>query len=125
VRSRALIQVTLCGCALPIVLFVVAVIVDSRALALAALVAGLFTPTMGHLIYRRILFTRGFTLRLIVGGIGGLVAAGAARERDLGTALGLAFVVGLLALAGFVIGAIFDLVDSARAVDGATRSRQA
>jgi hypothetical protein len=49
---------------------------------------GIFTPTMGHWIYRRIVFTRGLVLRLIVG------------------------------LAGFVTGAILDLIDSARAVDG-------
>jgi hypothetical protein len=124
VPSRALIRVTICGCALPVVMFVVAVLVDSKPLAATALAAALFTPTMGHLLYRRILFTRGFTLRLVVAGIGGLIVAGATRERDLGTALGLVFVFGLLALAGFVTGAIFDLIDSARAVDSATKSRQ-
>jgi hypothetical protein len=81
------------------VIFVVAVIADRKALAIVALVAGLFTPDDGSCCVARRRHQRP----------GGGGRHSRARPRD---GAGARVVFGLLALAGFVTGMIFDLIDT-------------
>jgi hypothetical protein len=118
VRGRSLTALpisTVLGCTVPVVGLFVAMLVGARALAVAALVAGLFAPALGHVIYRRVLFTRGLRLRLAVSAVVGLLVVSARQQRELGTSLGLVLVAAAVLLVGFVTGMILDLIDADRA----------
>jgi hypothetical protein len=106
---------TVVGCTLPVMGLFVGLLTGPAVLAVAALVAGLFAPSLGHVVYRRVLLTRGFKLRLAVSAVIGLLVASGRHQRDLGTALGLMAVAVVLLLVGFVTGMILDLIDADRA----------
>jgi MFS-type transporter involved in bile tolerance (Atg22 family) len=103
------------GCGLPIVGLIAALLWSAPALAIASLVAALFAPSLGHLVYRRVL-TRGFALRLIAGAIAGLLVSGAQRS-DPGTSIAFILIAGALVLIGFITGMVFDVIDAVRAAD--------
>ena len=112
---RPITAATLAGTALPIVLLGVAAIYDLPRLAIAALVVATVSPSIGHVIYRRTLGTRGFFVRLIGGAVAGILVLAARRPSGLDAALRAAIAFLVIALAAFIVGAVLDAIDGERA----------
>jgi len=111
--DRRLLVVTLAGCLLPIVGLATAVIVDSKPLAFASLFGALVLPALGHVVFRRVHFTRGLKLRLATTVVAVLLVLAMRDQRnDLGGILVLAIMAELATFIGFVIGMAFDVVDA-------------
>ena len=109
---RPIARLTVIGIALPVVLFATAALVDLAPLAIAAVVIALISPSLGHVVYRRTFFTRGMIVRLLGGGVAGLLVVAARGSRDLGAALGIVLVLGAVAPVSFVVGAALDVNDA-------------
>lgn len=108
------------GSAVPILLGGLAAIDKRPVLGAVAFVLALVLPSLGHVVYRRTIWTRGFRTRLVGAGFAGLFVVMAQ-----GAELGPALVLAALALFGgpivFLVGAVFDIADAQAA--SAARSR--
>ena len=105
---RPLTRLTCIGTTIPIALFLAAAALDVPILAIVALAVATLSPALGHVVYRRKLFTRGTLVRLLGGGLAGLFVLAAQNARDLGDALGLVFAFAVITLVAFVAGTVLD-----------------
>jgi hypothetical protein len=111
---RPITAVTLAGTVSPILFGGIAAVCDLRMLALVAIGLAVVLPSIGHIVYRRTIRTRGFYTRLGGAGFTGLMLLATANAKDLGGAIAFTLAAMFTGVVAYGTGAMFDILDSAR-----------